>query len=156
MNWENYFRQAKSLRLRPTVQAWIQSYQAKPYNKHLDCKTCGFPHSEHLMCNNAPFGEVQFGCQTYSITTGNVVWWVQFMEEHAPIGAFHWRDQRFFRRMKDGSVEVTFYTAFNNVPQKNVWIIPAEEWASICDAVKLPPEQRPEGSVRDGSLWRRV
>ncbi len=130
MNVKEYQDKAKSLRHLPMVEAWIAAYRADKWNIHEDCKWCGWPHNTHLLCNQAPFGVVVFGRYPYSVSMAEVVWWVDFMESHAPAGAFHWRDQKFFRRT-DAGVEITFFTPYNNTPQRHVWVIPQLEWESI-------------------------
>lgn len=133
MNTKEYQDLAKSLRNNPMVEAWIEHARSKPHRNFKDCTHCGFPHDEHLICSQASFGEIVFGGHTYSISMSNVVWWMGFIESYAPIGAFHWKNERFFRRVP-GAVEVTFFLPYNNTPQKNRWIIPSGEWDSIVAA----------------------
>ena len=135
MTYSEYVAEAKALRGSPMVAAWIKEYQRNAWAVYQDCKQCGFPHSPHILCNGATFGEVVFGAQRYSIELGNVVWWEDFMRTHSPNGAFHWRDQKYFRRTEAG-VEIIFFTKFNNTPQRNVWVIPSREWESIIKAVR--------------------
>jgi hypothetical protein len=131
-----YQKLAMSLRHNSMVEAWIKEYQGTDqFCKHKDCRDCGFPHAPNLLCNLAQFGRVMFGGDSYSISMSNVVWWVDFMTNHAPVGAFHWKQQRFFRRVDKG-VEITFFHLYNNCPQKNTWIVPDAEWDSIVQAVK--------------------
>ena len=135
MNAKEYEDLAKSLRHNPMVEAWIKTYLAQPHHDYKDCDRCGFPHPKGLMCNTAPFGELRFGGYTYSIELSNVVWWIGFMDDYAPKGAFHWKNERFFRRV-DGAVEVTFFLPYNNTPQRNRWVIPNGEWDSIVEATQ--------------------
>lgn len=126
-----YVTRAKALRYSAMVEAWIRAWGVNDD----DCAKCSFPHSPHLLCNSAPFGRVRFGGTDYTTSLSNVVWWVGFMEAYAPLGAFHWKDERFFRRTPEG-VEVTFFTRHNNTPQRSVWTIPSNEWGSIVSAMK--------------------
>jgi len=135
MNPREYQEQAKSLRHNSMVEAWIKQRQRDPWNVATDCSRCGFPHNPGLICNGAPFGEIVFGGHTYYISISNVVWWVEFMCDYAPIGAFHWKNEWFFRKVND-NVEVTFFTSYNNTPQPNTLLIPLAEWKSITGVIE--------------------
>jgi len=145
MTFESYLNEAMALRKNPMVKAWIATYQEIQEVKYKNCQHCGFPHHDGLICNGATFGAIDFGGRYYFINLGNVVWWVHFMKSHAPPGAFHWRDQKFFARTKDG-VQITFFTEYNGHPQKNVWTIPPLEWESIVSAVS---NQKPAAAQGD-------
>lgn len=126
----------KLLRHHPMVVAWIIFYQRKEHQKHEDCNKCGFPHNGHMLCGGgATFGELKIGKDSYYVDASNVEYFIWFREQIAADGAFHWRDDTFFSRTADGKVKVTFYTRFNNSPQKQAWNIPDAEWKSIVESL---------------------
>ena len=141
MNTREYQEKAMSLRHNPMVKEWIKERQKEGWNRCKDCKKCGFPHSDGLLCNGAPFGEIHFGGDKYYVSMSNVVFWTEFMQDHAPQGTFHWKHQRYFRRT-DAGVEVTFFSKYNNTPQTHTWLIPDLEWQSIVDSCRLKGEGR--------------
>jgi hypothetical protein len=131
--------ETKSLRQHPFVLAWIAEFQKDPWHtKYPDCRRCGFPHSDVLLCNGAPFGCLYIGGEPYSVDISNVAWMVQFREQSRP--GFHRRDDIYFQRMDDGSVRVTSFWQYNNCPQEKVWTIPSSEWASIVSSVSTAGE----------------
>lgn len=128
----------KTLRQHPFVLEWIVEYQKDPWCKHSDCFHCGFPHSKNLLCNGAPFGCLYIGGEAYSVDISNVAAMVQFREQQRK--GFHWRDDIYFQRMADGSVQVTSFWRYNNYPQERRWTIPSSEWASIVSSVSVRGE----------------
>lgn len=68
----------------------------------------------------------------------------------ATLGAFHWRDNWFFKRQGDGAVRViklceANYTQYPKDAQHHIWlspdlVIPANEWASIVCSVSAAGE----------------
>lgn len=141
MNPQEYNAKASKLRHDPMVEAWIAAYQADQVTPHEDCKHCGFPHDKHLLCGGT-FGKLVFGGNAYYIDRSSLIYWRGFVDDYAPQGAFHWKHERFFRRT-DAGVEVTFFAPYNNCPQKVVWLIPENEWASICSAVAVASGVQP-------------
>lgn len=133
--WQEYFAKARALRDTPMVKNWIAAYQTDKWSTHADCRHCGFPHSPHLLCSSGNFGTLRLGKDRYSIQLSNVVFFYEFMLELGRGWGFHWRDQTFFKRAEDGSVEVRHIEQFNNHPQIKEWRIPPNEWASIVAAV---------------------
>lgn len=124
----------KTLRQHPFVLAWIAEFQKDTWHKkYPDCHHCGFPHSEVLLCNGAPFGCLVIGRDTYSVDISNVNLMVQFREQQRQ--GFHWRDDIYFYRTKNGDVQITSFGQYNNCPQEKQWTIPAAEWASIVSSV---------------------
>ena len=138
MNRSQYVEKAKALRHTPMIEAWIKRYW--PDEQPANCNHCSFPHPPQFLCP-ATFGTVVFGDSQYSVNLNNVVFWYEFMQEFAPKGAFHWRHERFFKRVPEG-VEVTFFTRFNSTPQRNTWLIPALEWDSIVSQMSADNAKR--------------
>lgn len=125
-----------NLRNHPTVQACISDYRKTNNRENKDCKTCGFPHSEYLLCGTgATFGTLIIGTDRYSVDTSNVEYFVQFRSGIG--GGFHWKNDIFFQRL-DGCVVVTYYEKYGNTPQKHTWRIPVIEWESIVKSVNGP------------------
>lgn len=124
----------KTLRQHPFVLAWIAEFQKDPlHSKYTDCRHCGFPHSEVLLCNGAPFGSLYIGGQHYSVDISNVESMVYFREKPRP--GFHWRDDIYFQRLDNGDVRVTSFWQHNNSPQEKKWTIDRDSWASIVSSV---------------------
>jgi hypothetical protein len=123
----------KELRQHPFVVAWITEYQKDAWCKHPDCRSCGFPHNENLLCNGAPFGCLYIGAERYSVDISNVAYFVHFREKQR-LG-FHWRDDIFFQRVEDGSVLVTSFWQYNGYPQERKWVINCDAWASIVSSL---------------------
>lgn len=131
-------RDLKSLRHHPMVEAWITVSQLRECPRREDCAKCGFPHDKHLLCGRgATFGELRIGGHTYYVDTSNVEYFLRFMESITN-EVFHWRDDITFQRTTKGNVKVTFFTPFNNTPQKREWDIPDSEWKSIVDFLQKP------------------
>lgn len=128
----------KTLRRHPFVLAWIAEFQKDAWHKYPDCYRCGFPHAENLLCNGAPFGRLYIGVESYSVDISNVEYFVQFREKQR-LG-IHWRDDIYFRRMKDGAVLVTSFWQYNNSPQEKTWMIDRDAWASIVCSVSIAGE----------------
>ncbi len=123
----------KTLRQHPFALAWIAEFQKDPWHKkYPDCRHCGFPHSEVLLCHGAPFGSLYIGGQHYSVDISNIQFMVSFREKQR-LG-FHWRNDIYFQRRDDGSVQITSFWQYNNCPQERKWIIPSAEWASIVSS----------------------
>lgn len=141
MRYGEYVSKAKALRHTAVVEAWISAFKKR--SQYPDCKHCSYPHSSNLLCGRAPFGEVRFGGHYYSVDLSNVVYWHEFIQTCAPENAFHWRDEKFFRRTSNG-VEITFFTSWNNTPQRVVWKIPANEWESIVTATSCDTDKKNE------------
>ncbi|HWE75050.1 MAG TPA: hypothetical protein VG328_17955 [Stellaceae bacterium] len=136
-----YDKEAKTLRHDSMVKAWMAEYQKDRLSRYKDCRRCGWPHNEVLLCFNAPFGELRLGGDLYSICESNVVFFHNFMKNTLGNGwGFHWRDEKFFGRDTDGSVIVRFIEQYNNAPQVRTWRIPAPEWASIVCSVSRDGE----------------
>jgi hypothetical protein len=123
----------KKLRQHPFVLAWIEEYQKEAWRKYPDCFHCGFPHAENLLCNGATFGCLRIGQEIYYVDISNVEYFVWFREKQR-LG-FHWRNDIYFQRMKDGSVLVTSFWQYNNCPQERKWTIDRDSWASIVSSV---------------------
>lgn len=137
---KEYFEKLQALRHDPMVKAWIaaeQKAEGQWANKK-NCHHCGFPHSKNLLCNGAPFGRVRIGSNSYAIHTGNLVYMYDFMSNLGRDFGFHWRDERFFKRVGD-HIEIRFFDQYNNVPQERIWKIPVNEWASIVKSVEAKP-----------------
>jgi hypothetical protein len=131
-----------NLRNHPMVQAWVSTYKKGINRENKDCKTCGFPHSEQLLCGmGATFGTLTLGTDRYSVDTSNVEYFVQLCSAVGEDG-FHWKRDIFFRRL-DGCVVVTYYEKYGNTPRKRTWRIPVIEWESIVKSVS-GPEAREE------------
>jgi hypothetical protein len=130
----------KTLRQHPFVQAWIADYQKDTnWHKYLDCRSCGFPHAENILCGcGATFGCLRIGGEMYYVDASNVAFFVQFRERSTK--GFHWRDDIYFLRQSDGDVKVTSYWQYNNCPQERRWVIPADEWASVVASVSAQGE----------------
>jgi hypothetical protein len=129
----------KYLRQHPFVLAWIAEFQKDSFHfNYPDCHSCGFPHSDVLLCNGAPFGLLYIGGKSYFVYISNVAWMVQFREKNRP--GFNWRDDTYFQRTDNGDVRVTSFWQYNNCPQEKVWTIPGSEWASIVSSVSMVGE----------------
>ncbi len=136
MNWQEYEGRARELRNSPMVKAWIAAYQTDKWSTHKDCFKCGYPHSPHTMCGmGSSFGRLKIGRDWYSVDFSNVVFFHDFRLRLGEGCGFHWRDDTFFKRTDDGTVEVNYFEQFNNTPQDKVWRIPPNEWASIVASV---------------------
>lgn len=131
----SYIDEVRKLRQHPFVLEWIAEYQKRGWKlaKYIDCHHCGFPHNEVLLCNGAPFGLLHIGGDCYSVDISNVEYFVKFRESQRQ--GFHWRDDIYFQRMKDGNVMVTSFYQYNNCPQERVWTIDRDSWASIVSSV---------------------
>jgi hypothetical protein len=132
-----YHTEAQALRHSPMVEAWIKAYrESNPrWHTHADCHFCGFPHSKHIPCHGAAFGHVPVGGKSYSVDYSNVVFFHQFRLELGKEAGFHWRDDKYFKRLDDGSVQIQFVEEFNGHPNVKSWVIPSPEWASIVCSV---------------------
>jgi hypothetical protein len=137
-----YYEKAKEIRHAPMVEVWIQERQ-RIHGAIEDCKSCGFPHNKHILCNQAPFAEIKFGGDSYSISLSNLVWWHDFIQGFVPVGAYHWSKERFFRNTLEG-IEVVFFTKYNNHPQRNAWLIPHMEWRTIVEQVSPQTNKKGE------------
>ena len=127
------------LRNHPMVLAWIAEFRKDAsHREYSDCHRCGFPHSETLLCSGAPFGYLYIGGRLYSVDVSNVEAMVHFREKQRP--GFHWRDDIYFERIKDGSVCVTSFWQYNNYPQETRWVIDRDAWASIVSSVSKSGE----------------
>ena len=125
-----YLAKAKALRHNPMVEAWIAKSREMERQNYTDCKHCGWPHNESLLCFQADFGTLWFCGELYGVDESEVVWWVDFMQAYAPQGAFHWKNERFFLRTNEGIEMISWYK-YNNTPQKSVVKIPLAEWQTI-------------------------
>ena len=120
------------------VVAWIEQYQARNQGSvRADCRWCGYPHDPNSLCNGATFGQYRLCGHDYFVSLSNVVSSVEFMRNHVPVGAYHWRDGRFFKRTEQ-AIEVHFFEPYNGVPQRQVWFISRLEWETICQQMKAP------------------
>lgn len=131
----------KSLRHHPIVEAWITTYQNNKAFKEFkdeDCSNCGFPHEKSLLCGGTTtFGELCIGRHTYYINASNVEYFIKFREQPSVENAIHWHDDIYFQRTEKEEIKISYYVPFNNTPQKQVWVIPAMEWESIVNFLKV-------------------
>ncbi len=128
--------QVANLRKNPMVQHWIAEFQKGAWfpESYPECPYCGWPHNSHILCGmGATFGKLTIGRDTYSVDASNVEYFVKFRDQ--PMRGFHWRDDVFFERLPDGTVEVRWFTQYNNTPQPEIWRIAPAEWASIVCSV---------------------
>lgn len=138
---QDYNERARKLRDSPMVKAWITAYQTDKWSTHKDCHRCGYPHSPHVLCGmGASFGTLWLGRDHYSVDFSNVVFFHDFMLKISEGRGFHWRDETFFTRTGDGSVEVHYLEQYNNTPQQKMWRIPPNAWASIVASVSATGE----------------
>ena len=135
-------KNVKELRNDPMVNAWIDTYRKNHksmpgYKDHEDCFLCGFPHDKHLLCGSgATFGELYIGGNCYYVDTSNVESFLQFRKQKNLNNSFHWRDDIHIGKTESGDVIISFFTKFNNTPQKKTWNIPYLEWKSIVDFIE--------------------
>lgn len=139
---QEYKARAADLRHSPMVEAWIAAYRASDpqWHTHSDCLHCGYPHSANLLCHGAAFGEVPIGGKLYSVDFSNVLFFHEFRLELGKSNGFHWRDDKYFKRLPDGSVRIQFIEPFNGHPNIKEWTIPPAEWASIVCSVSKDGE----------------
>ena len=74
------------------------------------------------------------------LVSGKYDEWDKVLDEARNNAGFHWRDDVYFKKLDNGTVQVTFFYDWNYNPNFECWFIPPNEWASIVSTVSKSGE----------------